>query len=326
MADTNTHRLFGERIAETLEDAGFSPEWFIVEPGEDAKSWGVLEKLTDWLLALGITRSDHVFALGGGVVGDLSGLPAAITNAGAVCPGAHHPARSGRCSGGGKTAMNMRAGDLVGAFHQPAARARRPPVLDTLPARDARRLCRGARVRLLGDAAFFDWLEVNGSAVLAHDPGALAHAIATSIRAKARIVAEDERETTRRSRIAQSGAHIRTRAGGGNWLWRSATAWRGSGAGHGAGGAISARRGDMAPADAERAARAIAATGLPCEIADLGLDCDGARLVDHMRHDKKAEGATLPFLLMRGIGAAYLARDVDLRDVEAFLDQQLRRG
>jgi 3-dehydroquinate synthase len=86
----------------------------------------------------------------------------------------------------------------------------------------------------------------------------------------------------------------------------------------------SARRGDLSQADAERTARVIAAAGLPSEINALGLACDGQRLVDHMLHDKKMESSgTLPFLLLRGIGAAYLARDVELPDVAEFLDGEL---
>ena len=85
----------------------------------------------------------------------------------------------------------------------------------------------------------------------------------------------------------------------------------------------SARRGELSAADAERAAQAIAAAGLPANLSALGLICDGAALVDHMRHDKKAEGTTLPFLLLRALGEAYVARDVDLADIAAFLDMEM---
>jgi 3-dehydroquinate synthase len=85
----------------------------------------------------------------------------------------------------------------------------------------------------------------------------------------------------------------------------------------------SARRGEIAGADAARAETAIAAAGLPARIADLGLTCEGAALVDHMRHDKKAEGPTLPFLLLRALGEAYVARDVDVADIAAFLDGEM---
>ena len=177
---------------------------------------------------------------------------------------------------------------------------------------------------LLGDTAFFDWLEANGGKVLAREPDDLAHAIATSIRAKARIVAEDERET--------SG--VRALLNLGHTFGHALEAETGFSDGllHGeavATGMVlaarySARRGDMSHDDAERTAKAIGEAGLPAEIAAMGLACDGARLVDHMRHDKKMEGGTLPFLLLNGIGKAYLARDVDLADVAAFLDEQLQ--
>ncbi len=329
VADTNTYRLFGDQIGAALDREGFTADWFVVEPGEDAKSWGVLERLTDWLLALGVTRSDHVFALGGGVVGDLTGFACAVTKRG--CGFVQIPTTllaQVDSSVGGKTAINTRAGkNLIGAFHQPAAVFIDPLVLGTLPDREMRAgYAEVLKYGLLGDAAFFDWLEANGPAVLARDPDALAHAIATSIRAKARIVAEDERETTGTRALLNLGhtfGHaLEAETGFGDRLL------------HGEGVALgmvlaagySARRGDLVPHDAERVARIISASGLPSEIADLGMACDGARLVDHMRHDKKAEGATLPFLLLRGIGAAYLARDVDLHDVEVFLDRELRRA
>jgi len=327
VADRNTHDLYSGQVAMALGTNGLEADWFIVEPGEGAKSWGVLEKLTDWLLALGVTRSDHVFALGGGVVGDLTGFACAVTKRG--CGFVQIPTTllsQVDSSVGGKTAINTRAGkNLIGAFHQPSAVLIDPLVLNTLPDREMRAgYAEVIKYGLLGDAAFFEWLEQNGSAVLAREPAALSHAIATSIRAKARIVAEDERETTGVRALLNLGhtfGHaLEAETGFSDRLL------------HGEAVALgmvlaarySARRGELSEANAERAAAAIAASGLPAEITSLNLQCDGAWLVDHMRHDKKMEGNTLPFLLLRGIGDAYLARDVDLGDIAAFLDGELR--
>lgn len=328
VADRATHRLFGEAVGRSLASEGKEADWFVVEPGEGAKSWAVLEELCDWLLALRLTRSDHVFALGGGVVGDLTGFAAAILKRG--CGFVQIPTTllaQVDSSVGGKTAINTGAGkNLIGAFHQPAHVLIDPLVLDSLPPREMRAgFAEVLKYGLLGDAAFFDWLEANGAAVLARQPEALTHAIATSIAAKARIVAEDERETSGVRALLNLGhtfGHaLEAETGFSDKLL------------HGEAVALgmvlaarySARRGDLSQDDAERAAQVIAASGLPSEIAALGLDCTGERLVDHMRHDKKMEGSgTLPFLLMRSIGAAYMARDVELSDVAAFLDEQLQ--
>ncbi|MBI1402734.1 MAG: 3-dehydroquinate synthase [Porphyrobacter sp.] len=327
VADTNTHAVFAEDLDDRLACVGLKAEWFVVEPGEDAKSWAVLERLTDWLLALGVTRSDHVFALGGGVVGDLVGFACAILKRG--CGFAQLPTTllaQVDSSVGGKTAINTAAGkNLIGAFHQPSLVLIDPLVLATLPEREMRAgYAEVLKYGLLGDAAFFAWLEANGERVLAREPAALEHAIATSIAMKARIVAEDERETLDRRALLNLGhtfGHaLEAETGFSDRLL------------HGEAVALgmvlaarySARRGEISADDAQRATRAIAAAGLPARLADLGLTCDGAALVDHMRHDKKAEGTTLPFLLLRGLGEAYVARDVALADVAAFLDEELR--
>ncbi|QUL38923.1 3-dehydroquinate synthase [Erythrobacter sp. JK5] len=329
VADSNTHQQFGESVDATLRSSGYRAEWFVVEPGEGAKSWPVLERLTDWLLDLGVTRSDHVFALGGGVVGDLTGFACAVTKRG--CGFVQIPTTllaQVDSSVGGKTAINTRAGkNLIGAFHQPSAVLIDPQVLDTLPDREMRAgYAEVLKYGLLGDAEFFAWLEASGDKVLAREPEALAHAIATSIRAKARIVAEDERETSGVRALLNLGhtfGHaLEAETGFSDRLL------------HGEAVALgmvlaarySARRGEMPAEEAERAAHAIAAAGLPSEISGLSLDCDGRQLADHMRHDKKMEGGTLPFLLLKAIGTAYLARDVEFADIAAFLDQELQRS
>jgi 3-dehydroquinate synthase len=328
VADTNTHRLFREQIEQSLASENYAAEWFVVEPGEDAKSWRVLEQLCDWLLAMGVTRKDHVFALGGGVVGDLVGFACSVVKRGVGFVQLPTTLLAQVDSSvGGKTAINTAAGkNLIGAFHQPALVLIDPDVLATLPDREMRAgFAEVLKYGLLGDAAFFAWLEANGPAVLARDRQALEHAIATSVAMKARIVAADERETQDLRALLNLGhtfGHaLEAETGFSDRLL------------HGEAVALgmvlaarySARRGEISQGDAERAAGAIAAAGLPAEIAALGLTCTGAALVDHMRHDKKAEGTTLPFLLLRALGEAYVARDVDLADIAAFLDEQLAK-
>ena len=326
VSDQTTYGLYHSKLEDALSQASFRTEWFVVEPGEAAKSWSVLERLTDWLLELGITRSDHVIALGGGVVGDLTGFACSIMKRG--CGFVQIPTTllaQVDSSVGGKTAINTTSGkNLIGAFHQPAAVLIDPLVLDTLPDREMRAgYAEVIKYGLLGDSAFFDCLESNGPKVLARAPNALSRAIASSIRAKARIVAEDERETSGVRALLNLGhtfGHaLEAETGFSDRLL------------HGEAVALgmvlaarySARRGQFSLADADRAARAISTAGLPSDIIQLGLSCDGQKLVDHMRHDKKMESDTLPFLLLKGIGAAYLARDVALDDVADFLDGEL---
>ena len=326
VADTNTHRIFADGINANLAAHGLKADWFVVTPGEDAKSWSVLEKLTDWLLALGVTRKDHVFALGGGVVGDLVGFACAIMKRG--CGFVQIPTTllaQVDSSVGGKTAINTAAGkNLIGAFHQPSLVLIDPLVLSTLPDREMRAgYAEVLKYGLLGDAAFFAWLEAEGNNVLARAPAALEQAIATSIAMKARIVAADERETDDLRALLNLGhtfGHaLEAETGFSDRLLHGEAV----GLGMVLAARYSARRGEISAADAARAASAIAAAGLPASLPGLGLTCNGAALVDHMRHDKKAEGTTLPFLLLRALGEAYVARDVDLADIAAFLDEEL---
>jgi 3-dehydroquinate synthase len=326
VADTNARQHHGARLAASLASEGYEIAWFDVEPGEGSKSWANLERLTDWLLALGVTRKDHVFALGGGVVGDLVGFACAILKRGVGFVQLPTTLLAQVDSSvGGKTAINTAAGkNLIGAFHQPALVLIDTATLATLPDREMRAgYAEVLKYGLLGDAGFFGWLEANGAAVLAREPAALEHAIATSVAMKARIVAADERETQDLRALLNLGhtfGHaLEAETGFSDRLLHGEAVALGMALA----ARYSARRGQLSANDAARAGAAIAAAGLPAQLSALGLGCDGVRLVDHMRHDKKAEGTTLPFLLLRGIGEAYVARDVALNDVAAFLDGEL---
>ena len=329
VADRNALAHHGERLAHSLASDGFEIDWFIVEPGEASKSWAALQQMVDWLLDLGITRKDHVFALGGGVVGDLTGFACSILKRG--CGFVQLPTTllsQVDSSVGGKTAINARAGkNLVGAFHQPSLVLADLSTLDTLPPRELRAgYAEVLKYGVLGDREFFDWLSDNGAAVVALEDAPLEHAVATSVATKARIVAEDERETTGTRALLNLGhtfGHaLEAETGFSDRLL------------HGEGVALgmvlaarySARRGLISSEDAESVTRAVDAAGLPAAISSLDLDCDGQALVHHMMHDKKMDGGTLPFILLRSIGAAFVARDVSLEDVASFLDEQLQAG
>ncbi|MEL7689872.1 3-dehydroquinate synthase [Citromicrobium bathyomarinum] len=327
VADANAKRLLGEHLQASFRSAGLSIDWYEVPSGEASKSWAELEKLTDWLLDRGITRSDHVFALGGGVVGDLVGFACSILKRG--CGFVQLPTTllaQVDSSVGGKTAINASAGkNLIGAFHQPALVLADTACLASLPIREMRAgLAEVFKYGLLGDAEFFARVDADSNAILSHDNTVLESVITHCVGMKARIVAEDERETKDARALLNLGhtfGHaLEAETGFSDTLLHGEAVALGMVLA----ARFSARRGLIAQSDAERVADALARAGLPTEIAALGLDCDGAALADHMRNDKKAEATTVPFILLRAIGEAYVARDVELADVGTFLDEQLR--
>lgn len=326
VADANAWKHHGARLTSGLEVVGKGVALFEVASGENSKSWESLETLTDWLLAQGVERGDNVIALGGGVVGDLTGFACSILKRG--CGFIQIPTTllaQVDSSVGGKTAINTKAGkNLIGAFHQPSLVLADTTTLATLPDREMR--CGFAEVikyGILGDKAFFDWCNDNSAEVMAHDDAAVRYAVSESVKAKARIVAEDERETTGVRALLNLGhtfGHALEAETG-----FSETLLHGEGVALGMvlAARYSARRSEISPTDAEAVASAIKGAGLPSEIVELGMNVDGQGLVEHMMHDKKMDAGTLPFLLLKNIGQAYVAKDVDLIDVAAFLDEQL---
>jgi 3-dehydroquinate synthase len=309
-----------------LAAAGLAVDEIVLPPGEASKDWATLERLTERLLQLGVERGDAVVALGGGVIGDLTGFAASILRRG--CRFVQVPTTllaQVDSSVGGKTAINTAAGkNLVGAFHQPALVLIDPDVLQTLSARELRAgYAEVVKYGLLGDAGFFAWCEANAAAVLGGDAAAQAHAIAVSCRAKAAIVAADERETGDIRALLNLGhtfGHaFEAEAGFSDRLLHGEAVALGMALAF----ALSARRGLCSADDAARVRAHLNACGFELSPLALGLAAPAARLVHHMRQDKKMQAGTLPFVLARGIGAAFVARDVPLAEVEAFLADML---
>lgn len=328
ITDHNVATKWRQIVSESFASAGLHSDWLVLPAGESTKSWEHLSRVIDWLLEHEIERKDNIIALGGGVIGDLTGFAASIVKRG--CGFIQIPTTllaQVDSSVGGKTAINTSAGkNLVGAFHQPALVLADPLALNTLPLREVRAgYAEVVKYGLIDDPAFFEWCELKGLDLLAGDQTAREYAIAHSVSAKARIVAADEKET----------AGVRALLNLGHTFGHALEAETGFSDRllHGEGVALgmvlaarfSARQGLMAGQDAERIATHIGTVGLPASLAGLALDCDGRRLADHMLHDKKMDAGTLPFLLMRGIGKTFLASDVDLNDVSAFLDEELAR-
>ena len=292
--------------------------------GEVSKSWRELEMVTDWLLAQGIERSDTLVALGGGVIGDLTGFSAAIVKRG--CGFVQIPTSllaQVDSSVGGKTAINCSVGkNLIGSFYQPRFVLIDPLVLNSLPDRELRAgYAEVIKYGLINDANFFAWCEANGSKVMDRNPEALSQAIIHSISAKAMIVSEDEKELSGRRALLNLGhtfGHaLEAETGFSDKLVHGEAVAAGMALAFG----YSVRRGHCDAADAERVTAHLESVNLPYNLTTASVRASGQRLVDHMMHDKKMSGGTLPFLLATGIGQSFLAKDVDLGDVAAFLDE-----
>jgi 3-dehydroquinate synthase len=322
VTDANLAATQLPRLHAALVGFGLTIEPIILPPGEATKSWTQLEALTHHLLELGVERGDHLLAFGGGVIGDLVGFAAAILKRG--CGFVQLPTTllaQVDSSVGGKTAINSRAGkNLIGAFHQPSFVLIDPSTLDSLPPREVRAgYAEVVKYGLIDDAEFFAWCETNAAALLAGDADARTDAIRHSVSAKAAIVAVDERETTGKRALLNLGhtfGHaLEAETGFSDRLLHGEAV----AAGMALAFRFSAAKGLCPQADADRVTAHLRAAGLPVGLADAGVDASGEALVAHMAHDKKMEGGRLPFLLARGIGKTFLAKDVDLREVAAFL-------
>ena len=314
VTDSNVGEHHGERLSAALERAGVAVDVITVPAGEAGKSFEGLADLSDRLLALELDRGDLIVAFGGGVVGDLAGFAAAIYKRGIdfiqIPTSLLAQVDS---SVGGKTAIDTPRGkNLIGAFHQPRLVLADLDILATLPAREM--ACGYAEVikyGMLGDPAFFAWLERNGEAVLAGDVDALAHAVARSAEMKAEIVTEDEREQGRRALLNLGhtfGHALEAETGFGEALKHGEAV----GAGCAMAFRFSARLGLCPDIDAARVEGALKAAGLPTRLDGLpqGASFQADRLIAPMGQDKKAEGGKLTFVLARRIGEAFTAKGV----------------
>ena len=295
-----------------------------VPPGEASKSLGRLEAVVEEILGQGIDRRTAVIALGGGVVGDLAGFAAAILLRGLDLVQIPTTLLAQVDSSvGGKAGVNSRLGkNLIGAFHQPKLVLIDTATLETLPARELRAgYAELVKHALILDPGLFEWLEGVAGRLLEGDALLQQEAIRRSVLIKARIVGEDERETAGRRALLNFGhtfAHAyETLAGyGGGLLHGEAVAL-----GMARAFDLSVRQGLCAAADAQRAARHLAAAGLPVAARSVRNEgFDPGQVIEVMRRDKKTVGDRLTFVLSSGIGGALLRDDVPLgalRDVLA---------
>jgi 3-dehydroquinate synthase len=325
VTDENAAQYYLRATETALGAAGLGTSAVIVPPGETSKSFQVFEEVCEAIIAAHIERGDLVVALGGGVVGDLAGFAASAVRRGLDYVQVPTTLLAQVDSSvGGKTAINSAEGkNLIGAFHQPILVLADTTTLDTLPARQFRAgYAEVVKYGLLGDKSFFLWLESSWRNIFEGGP-AREFAIETSCRAKAKIVARDERETGERAllNLGHTFGHALEAACGFSerLLHGEAVA-----AGIALAFAFSARRGLMPEAEAERVIRHLAEVGLPTQPKHIpgGLP-PVDELMELIAQDKKVRRGMLTFILARGIGAAFVEPNVDQRDVHAFLSEKL---
>jgi len=318
-----THHLAAAEAS--LAAAGIASGRMVVPVGEASKSFRVFEHVCEAIVAARIERGDLVIALGGGVIGDLAGFAASVVRRGLDYVQLPTTLLAQVDSSvGGKTAINSAHGkNLVGAFHQPILVLADTAALDTLPPREFRAgYAEVAKYGLLGDSAFFAWLEASWRDVFKGGP-AREHAIAVSCRAKAAIVARDERETGERALLNLGhtfGHALEAACGFSNRLLHGEAVAAGMALAFG----FSARQGLIPVAEAERAIRHLAEVGLPTRPKDISGGLPPVeKLMDLIAQDKKVKRGMPTFILVRGIGAAFIESGVDQSDVRTFLSEKL---
>ncbi|MBO6504090.1 MAG: 3-dehydroquinate synthase [Kordiimonadaceae bacterium] len=329
VSEKNVIAHHGDTLKTALAASNIESHWFVQEPGETSKSFSVLERLVGDILGTGIERSDVLVAFGGGVIGDLAGFAASTILRGIDFVQIPTTLLSQVDSSvGGKTGINTAHGkNLVGAFYQPKAVLIDTNTLNTLPRRE---LLAGyaevVKYGVIDDPEFFAWLEDNGADIVSdansEETQVLrTNAIAHSCRAKARVVAEDEREAGKRALLNLGhtfGHALEAECGYSGKLL------------HGEAVAIgmvialdaSVRLGLASPNEHVRVKEHFDSVGMRTSAGDIGLACSAEDLLAHMGKDKKVEAGTIGFIL-GGIGTAAMHRGVDLEIIKAVLQDSL---
>ena len=327
VTDENVAPLYLDRLVASLDAAGIAAASIVCPPGEATKCYSEFARVSEALIEARIERRDIVVALGGGVIGDLAGFCAASLRRGVRL--VQMPTTllaQVDSSVGGKTGINSPHGkNLVGAFHQPSLVLADTDCLNTLSEREFRGgYAEVVKYGLIGDRGFFEFLEANWREVFAGGP-ARAEAIATSCAAKVRVVVADETEQGERAllNLGHTFGHA----------LESLTRYDTKRVVHGEAVAIglslafrfSRHLGLCSGQDAMRVESHLKATGLPARIQDIPeFEARPLDLLQAMRQDKKVEHGRIAFILARGIGESFIARDVEEANVLAFLDQELR--
>jgi len=331
VTDDNVARYVLPSAETALADAGVAMHRVIVPAGEASKSYAVFEQVCEAIIAARMERGDLVIALGGGVIGDLAGFAAAVVRRGLDYVQVPTTLLAQVDSSvGGKTAIDSAHGkNLIGAFHQPGLVLADTALLDTLPDREFRAgYAEVAKYGLLGDAGFFAWLEANWRDIFsggsASGSSAREHAVALCCRAKAAIVVRDERETGDRALLNLGhtfGHALEAACGFSNRLLHGEAIAVGMALAF----EFSARRqGLVSKPEAARAIRHLSEVGLPTRIQAIPGQLPSIdQLMDLIAQDKKVKRGMLTFILVRGIGVAFVEAGVDAREVRTFLSEKL---
>lgn len=324
ICDEHVAKLYAQPLTDSLEARGITQNGIILPAGEQTKRFAVLERLLDELLEFNPDRNTTLIALGGGIIGDITGFAASILLRGV--PFIQIPTTllaQVDSSVGGKTGINARQGkNLIGSFYQPGLVIADIATLLTLPKRE---LLAGyaevVKYGIINDAAFFAWLEANGEKAIAGDTALLAHIVQESCKSKAAIVASDERE-----------AGIRALLNFGHTLGHALEAETGFSDAllHGEAVALgmllamrlSVQRGLSIMEDYERLRHHLDKVGLPTSPGTI-RKFDAARLIEHCHHDKKAKDGGLTFVLAKGIGHTFVAHDIERAELETLLAGEL---
>ncbi len=327
VTDENVAELHLPALRRSLAAAGIRSAEIILPPGEGTKSYAMLERVCDGVIAARMERGDFVVALGGGVIGDLAGFAAAVVRRGMRFVQVPTSLLAQVDSSvGGKTGVNSPHGkNLVGAFHQPSLVLADVGILDTLPPREFRAgYAEVVKYGLIDDPAFFAWLEQNHRAVFAGGPER-SEAIRVSCAAKAAVVVRDEREDGDRAllNLGHTFAHAFERI----CRYDGARLVHGEAVSVGLACAFrfSTRLGLCPGQDASRVEGHLRTVGLPTRIRDIpGWDAAAEAVLDAMAQDKKVKRGALTFILARGIGQSFIARGVEADSVRSFLADELQ--
>ncbi|NZD64635.1 3-dehydroquinate synthase [Rhizobium sp. WYCCWR 11290] len=325
VTDENVAPLYLKALVASLDEAGIASAEVVLPAGEKTKSFEHLMTACDKVLEARVERNDYVIALGGGVIGDLSGFAAGIVRRGVRFVQVPTSLLSQVDSSvGGKTGINSRHGkNLIGVFHQPNLVLADTDVLNSLSEREFRAgYAEVAKYGLIDKPHFFAWLEANWKSVFAGGSARI-EAIATSCQAKADVVVADERENGQRAllNLGHTFGHA----------LEAATAYDSSRLVHGEGVSIgmvlahefSARMNLASPDDARRVERHLKEVGLPTHMSEIPGDLPPAEsLMDAIAQDKKVKSGKLTFILTRGIGQSFVADDVPASEVISFLREK----